>query len=119
MAVAREAVRLGMAARGGIKVRQPLREAVVVAPGREREQIARFTEVIAEELNVREVRFVDDADELGSYEVKPNYRSLGPRFGKEMPRVADAVAGLDPAHVAAALREGGPSASTSQVTSTS
>ena len=48
-----------------------------------------------------------EADELGSYEVKPNYRSLGPRFGKQMPQVAAAVAALEPAHVAAALRDGG------------
>ena len=41
-----------------------------------------------------------------SVEVKPNYRTLGPRFGKQMPLVAAAVAGLDPAHVSAALREG-------------
>ena len=39
--------------------------------------------------------------------MKPNYRSLGPRFGKQMPQVAAAVAALEPAHVAAALREGG------------
>ena len=108
MAVAREAVRLGLAARGAakMKVRQPLREAVVVAPGREREQIARFAAVIAEELNVREVRFVEDAEELGSYAIKPNYRALGPRFGKAMPQVAAAVESLDPAHVADALRSG-------------
>ena len=61
-----------------------------------------------------------EADELGSYEVKPNYRSLGPRFGKQMPQVAAAVAALDPAHVAAALRDGGArrrSASTATTTS--
>jgi isoleucyl-tRNA synthetase len=108
MAVAREAVRLGLAARGGakVKVRQPLREAVVVAPGREREAISRLADVVREELNVKELRFVERADELGSYEVKPNYRSLGPRFGKGMPQVAAAVAALDPAAVGAALREG-------------
>ena len=60
-----------------------------------------------EELNVKELRFVSQADELGSYEVKPNYRALGPRFGKHMPQVAAAVAALDPAHVARALRDGG------------
>jgi isoleucyl-tRNA synthetase len=49
---------------------------------------------------------VDGAEELGEYEVKANYRTLGPRFGKDMPRAADAIAGLDAAHVAAALREG-------------
>src|SRR4029078_709859 len=46
------------------------------------------------------------ADELGSYEVKPNYRALGPRFGKNMPHAAAAVAALDPARVADALRNG-------------
>jgi isoleucyl-tRNA synthetase len=39
-------------------------------------------------------------------EIKPNYRILGPRFGKQMPLVAAAVAGLDAAHAAAALRDG-------------
>jgi isoleucyl-tRNA synthetase len=52
------------------------------------------------------VRFVSEAGELGSYTLKPNYRTLGPRFGKAMPQVADAVAALDPRHVAAALRAG-------------
>jgi isoleucyl-tRNA synthetase len=105
MAVARETVRLGLAARGQakVKVRQPLREAVVVAAGRERAAIERLAEVVREELNVKALRFVEGADELGTYEVKPNYRTLGPRFGKAMPQVAAAVAALDPARVAAAL----------------
>ena len=108
MAVARETVRLGLSARAGakLKVRQPLREAVVVAEGREREAIERLADVVRDELNVKELRFVERADELGSYEVKPNYRTLGPRFGKRMPDVARAVAELDAADVAGALREG-------------
>jgi isoleucyl-tRNA synthetase len=56
---------------------------------------------------VRELRFVSEADELGEVELKPNYRTLGPRFGKHMPMVAAAVAGLDAARAAATLREGG------------
>jgi isoleucyl-tRNA synthetase len=110
MAIARETVRLGLAARGAakIKVRQPLHEAVVVAAGREREAIERLGEVVREELNVKVLRFVERADELGSYTLKPNYRTLGPRFGKAMPRVAEAIAALDPDHVAAALRDGRP-----------
>jgi isoleucyl-tRNA synthetase len=109
MALARETVRLGLGARGKakIKVRQPLLEAVVVADGREREAIERLAEVVREELNVRRLRFVAAAEELGSYEVKANYRSLGPLFGKDMPRAADALAALDPARVAAAVRGGG------------
>jgi isoleucyl-tRNA synthetase len=110
MGVAREAVRLGLAARAQakVKLRQPLRAAVVVADAAERAAIERLADIVREELNVKELRFVSAADELGSLEVKPNYRTLGPRFGKDMPTVAAAIAGLDPAHVARALREGEP-----------
>jgi isoleucyl-tRNA synthetase len=109
MALARETVRLGLGARGQakIKVRQPLGEAVVVADGREREAIERLTDVVRDELNVRNVRFVAAADELGTYEVKANYRTLGPLFGSDMPLAAAAIAALDPARVAAAVRDGG------------
>jgi isoleucyl-tRNA synthetase len=108
MAVARETVRLGLSARAAakVKLRQPLKEAVVVAVGREREGIERLADIVRDQLNVKELRFVQAADELGSYDVKPNYRTLGPRFGKSMPQVAAAVAALDPAHVGEALREG-------------
>jgi isoleucyl-tRNA synthetase len=108
MALARETVRLGLGARGRakIKVRQPLGEAVVVAAGREREAIEALVEAVREELNVRSVRFVAAAEELGRYEVKANYRTLGPLFGKDMPLAAQAIASLDPARVAAAVRYG-------------
>jgi isoleucyl-tRNA synthetase len=108
MALARETVRLGLGARGKAKrkVRQPLSEAVVVADGRERAAIERLAEVVREELNVRRVRFVAAAEELSEYEVKANYRTLGPLFGKDMPGVAEAIAALDPARVAAAVRDG-------------
>ena len=108
MALARETVRLGLGARGKakIKVRQPLREAVIVAEGAERAAIERFEAVVREELNVAELRFVAAAGELGGYEVKANYRSLGPLFGSEMPLAAAAIASLDAAHVAEALRQG-------------
>ncbi len=108
MALARETVRLGLGARGKakLKVRQPLREAVVVADGRERAAIERLAEVVREELNVRQVRFVAAAEELSEYEVKANYRTLGPLFGKDMPRAAEAIAALDPARALAAVREG-------------
>jgi isoleucyl-tRNA synthetase len=109
MTLARETVRLGLGARGKakIKVRQPLGEAVVVADGRERAAIERLADVVREELNVRKMRFVAAAEELSEYEVKANYRTLGPLFGKDMPRAAEAIAALDPARVAAAVRGGG------------
>jgi isoleucyl-tRNA synthetase len=62
------------------------------------------------------VRFVAAAEELGSYEVKANYRKLGPIFGKSMPLAAEAIAALDPARVAGALREDGGSGETIGIT---
>ncbi len=63
--------------------------------------------MVIAELNVKELDFVSDESELVSYEVKPNYRSLGPRFGKHMPQVAAAVEALDAGHVAAVMADGG------------
>ncbi|MFN2613127.1 MAG: isoleucine--tRNA ligase [Solirubrobacterales bacterium] len=101
-------VELGRAARAQakIKVRQPLRKAVVVASDEERGAIERHVEMVARELNVKEVEFVAEQGELVSYRVKPNYRSLGPRFGKDMPMAAEAIEALDADHVAAALESG-------------
>ncbi len=109
MEVVRDAVELGRTARaqGKVKLRQPLREAVVVAAPREREAIERFHQLVLDELNVKELRYVSEADELGRWELKPNYRTLGPRFGKDMPLVAEAVAALDATRAVATLRDGG------------
>jgi isoleucyl-tRNA synthetase len=106
MDAVRRTVELGRAARAqaGVKVRQPLRKAVVVATGEERAAIERLSELVATELNVKEIEFVAEEAELVRHEVKPNYRALGPRFGKDMPQVAAAVAALDPAGVAEATR---------------
>jgi isoleucyl-tRNA synthetase len=114
MSLARETVSLGLGARkkSEIKVRQPLREAIVVADERERAAIERLVDVVREELNVKRIRFVAASEELGSYEVKPNYRTLGPIFGKAMPLAADAIAALDAARVAAAVRGEGDRAGT-------
>jgi isoleucyl-tRNA synthetase len=108
MEIARETVRLGLAARGQakMKIRQPLRAAVIVAAGAERDALERLADIVREELNVKELSFVSDSGELGSWEVKPNYRTMGPRFGKHMPQAAAAVAALDPASVDGAGKVG-------------
>ncbi len=108
MDAVRRTVELGRAARAQakVKLRQPLRKAVVVASDAERASIERLTEVVSSELNVKEVDFVRTEAELVAYRVRPNYRSLGPRFGKEMPQVAAAVEALDAAAVAQALEVG-------------
>ena len=110
MAAAREAVAVGRGARAEakIKVRQPLAEAVVACPTGVAEEIGTLVDLVAEELNVRSVRFVTDPGELVDVTLKPNYRRLGPRFGKGMPAVAAAVAGLPPAETARSLDAGEP-----------
>ena len=78
-------------------------------PGASARRSKRLADVVREELNVKRVRFVAAADELGSYEVKANYRTLGPavRQGRCRWRPT-AIAALDPARVAPqALRDGG------------
>ncbi len=109
MEAVRLTVELGRAARAQAKakVRQPLRRAVIVANEAERAAIEARADLVTAELNVKELDFVSDESELVSYSAKPNYRSLGPRFGKRMPQVAAAVEALDAAHVAAVLAEGG------------
>ena len=109
MAAVQRTVRLGHAARsaGKVKVRQPLRRAVIVASEDERASIEALADLVTAELNVMDLDFVSEQGELVTYTVKPNYRTLGPRFGKGMPQVAAAVSALDAASVASTLAEGG------------
>ena len=108
MATVRATVEMGHAARAQVKtkVRQPLPAAVVVADGEEREAIEALGDLVREELNVKDLRFVAQADDLGTHEVMANYRALGPRFGNAMPQVAAAIASQDPAAVTRGLRGG-------------
>jgi isoleucyl-tRNA synthetase len=109
MEAVRLTVELGRAARAQAKakVRQPLRRAVIVANDAERAAISARAELVRAELNVKELDFVTEEADLVSYAVKPNYRVLGPRFGKRMPQAAAAVEALDPVHVARVMADGG------------
>ncbi len=109
MEAVRLTVELGRAARAQAKakVRQPLRRAVIVANEAERAAIEARADLVTAELNVKQLDFVSDESELVSYTAKPNYRALGPRFGKRMPQVAAAVEALDAAHVARVMADGG------------
>jgi isoleucyl-tRNA synthetase len=108
MAAARAAVGAGLRARSEahLKVRQPLAEAVVAGPVAMTRAIEGLVDLVAEELNVRRVRVVTDPAELVEVTVKPNYRRLGPRFGRRMPEVAAAVAALPAAESARAIDAG-------------
>ena len=110
MAVARQVVELGRAARNGagVKTRQPLREvAVAVGEAREREALARLADLIVDELNVKGLRFVESADELSGVRVKPNLPVLGPKHGKLLPQIKAALELVEPAAFVAELRSRG------------
>ena len=105
---ARVVVSLGLAARNEakIRVRQPLRRALVLVPGD-----APFSEgverEIADALNVKALEPVTSLEGLLDYSVVPNFRALGPKVGKRMPLVKDALASADGATVHRALDEHG------------
>jgi len=106
---ARRAVELGRAARAQakVKMRQPLARAVIVATASERRTIEELAEIVRAELNVRELEFVDEEGELASWSVRPDFRALGPRFGKDMPQAKAAIEALDADQVRATLDAGG------------
>ncbi len=86
--------RLGRAAReeAGVKVRQALSRVVCVAPGIAATELEPLAPLLATELNVKRVDFAVSGDALVLLEAKPNFRSLGKKFGKRTPLAASAVA---------------------------
>jgi isoleucyl-tRNA synthetase len=96
MDAARTLVSLGRAAREEvrIRVRQPLRGMEAVVPGG-RALSGEVLEVVRDELNVKDVRFLTTAEDLVTLSAKPNYRALGNRFGKQTNDAANAIRALD------------------------
>jgi isoleucyl-tRNA synthetase len=92
----RTLARLGRSAREeiGIKVRQPLARMICVAPNISEDALVPLIPLLAAELNVKEVDFASSGDALVTLEAKPNFRSLGKKFGKATPLAAQAVAAL-------------------------
>ncbi len=90
-----------------LRVRQPLAELIVVpADDAHRRAIDRFADHITDELNVKALTLGGDAAKFLSVEVKPNFKKLGPKYGKAMRAVAAAVADADAGEVAAAVARG-------------
>ena len=109
MATARRVVELGRRARNDarIGVRQPLRAALVMLPAAARAGWSEVADVVAAELNVRSLELPADAEAIVVHRLKPNFRSLGPTFGKRTPEVARAIEDADAERVAAALASQG------------
>ena len=109
MALVRRLVELGRAARASssVRTRQPLRRALISAAGWA-SLPADLRQQVAEELNVLNLEaLADESAGLVDVSVKANFRSLGQRFGKQTPVVADAIADADAAALVRALRETG------------
>jgi isoleucyl-tRNA synthetase len=104
---------LGRAAReeAGVKVRQPLARMVCVVPlpgvvfrgaqARAEGMLEEMSPLLAAELNIKKIEFISSADDLVTLEAKPNFRSLGKKFGRNTPLASQAVQALS----SEALRE--------------
>ena len=79
-----------------IKVRQPLQKVMIpVRNSSEKEAIKAVEELILSEINVKELELLDDASDILVKEIKPNFKTLGPRFGKNMRFVVAEIQKLD------------------------
>ena len=106
MAVVREIVSLGRSARmeAKIKVRQPLaRVEVVLADSEHRCWLENHAALVAEELNVKQVDFIEKADQYITYSVLPDLKRLGPRLGKRLPALRQTLAAAEPGRLLAEL----------------
>jgi isoleucyl-tRNA synthetase len=108
MAAVRQAATLGHSVRASnnLKVRQPLARAVIAADPRRREELTQLLDVLADELNVKDVDFVAEEGELVEYKLLPLNRVLGPKFGKQFPLVRKALDKVDAARAVAQLHAG-------------
>ena len=110
VAIARQVVTLGHSTRAhnNLKVRQPLSKALVVVADAYRAGVERMAEVIADELNVKEVDLVANEADLVTYKLLPDNKKLGPKFGARFPLVRKALAEADAGKVVATIRSGSP-----------
>lgn len=85
---------LGRAARNGanIKNRQPIRRMFIKSSG---ELPAFYQEIIEEELNVKQIIFTQDVREFTSYSFKPQLKTVGPKYGKQLNAIREALSGLE------------------------
>lgn len=78
-----------------IKVRQPLQKIMIpISSEKQKHEIEAVADLIKSEVNVKEIELLDDASGILVKQIKPNFKVLGPKFGKEMKLIAGAVARL-------------------------
>ena len=86
---------LSIRQREKIKVRQPLKKIMVpVMNPAQKEEILAVSDLITSEVNVKELEVMDDASDILVKHIKPNFKVLGPKYGKEMKEIAKEILGL-------------------------
>ncbi len=88
---------LSLRAKEKIKVRQPLRKIMIpVDSEAQKEEILAVSDLIKHEVNVKEIELLDDASDILVKKIKPNFKALGPRFGKDMKLISSEISKLGP-----------------------
>jgi isoleucyl-tRNA synthetase len=83
---------LSLRAKEKIKVRQPLQKIMVPVDSQEqKEEILAVAGLIKHEVNVKEIELLDDASDILVKQIKPNFKVLGPKYGRDMKLIANAV----------------------------
>ena len=86
---------LSLRAKEKIKVRQPLQKIMIpVSSATQKEEILAISDLIKHEVNVKEIELLEDASDILVKQIKPNFKALGPRFGKEMKQIANLINNL-------------------------
>ncbi|WP_417875351.1 isoleucine--tRNA ligase [Winogradskyella sediminis] len=86
---------LSLRAKEKIKVRQPLQKIMIPVDSKEQtEEIEAVADLIKHEVNIKEIELLEDASDILVKQIKPNFKALGPRFGKDMKLIANAINGL-------------------------
>jgi isoleucyl-tRNA synthetase len=104
MALAQKATSMVLALRRkvSIKVRQPLSKLVIpVISDKVRSQLEQVKGIILGEVNVKEAEFISDTTGIITKKIKPNFKTLGKVYGKQMKEIAGAFANLDQATITA------------------
>ena len=90
-----------------IKVRQPLAKLVIpILDDKLQEQFQRVQSLVLNEVNVKEVEFIRNTEGLITKKIKPNFKTLGKRYGKQMKEIASAFAAMDQKSIAEIERSG-------------
>jgi isoleucyl-tRNA synthetase len=90
-----------------IKVRQPLQKVMIpVLDANQRAEIEAVSDLIKAEVNVKEIELLDDASGVLVKQIKPNFKTLGPRFGKDMGLISKEIQGFGQEEIAKLERDG-------------